>query len=153
MDTRPSFSIIVPTYNRPRPLAACLHSLARLNYPSDRLEIIVVNDGGERLVKLPEVLNLREHVQANAGPAAARNYGANHAAGEFLAFVDDDCQPEPDWLARLAVQLEETPESLAGGQTRNILPDNRYAVARFRLQTSGRFASFRPGFPCAPLSR
>jgi GT2 family glycosyltransferase len=129
MNTRPSFSIIIPTYNRPRQLVACLHSLAHLNYPSDCLEIIVVNDGGEQLMNLPEVQNLREIVQPNSGPAAARNNGANQAAGEFLAFVDDDCQPHPDWLARLAGQLEVTPACLVGGHTKNMLSGNRYAAA------------------------
>jgi len=39
------FSIIVPTYNRPRQLADCLAALARLDYARDRFEVVVVDDG------------------------------------------------------------------------------------------------------------
>ncbi len=129
MNKRPFISIIIPTYNRPQPLAACLQSLDRLAYPPDRLEIIVVNDGG---TNLPEVHNRREVIwltQPNAGPAAARNNGAAQARGEFLAFLDDDCQPDPSWLACLAAQLEKTPDFLMGGCTLNALPQNPYASA------------------------
>ncbi|MEL7227305.1 MAG: glycosyltransferase, partial [Cyanobacteria bacterium J06576_12] len=41
----PSFSIVVPTYNRPPQLAACLQALTQLDYPGDRVEIIIVDDG------------------------------------------------------------------------------------------------------------
>ncbi len=41
----PFFSLIVPTYERPAQLAACLGALARLDYPPERFEIIVVDDG------------------------------------------------------------------------------------------------------------
>ncbi len=41
----PRCSIVVPTYQRPVALAACLESLAAQDYPRDRYEVIVVNDG------------------------------------------------------------------------------------------------------------
>lgn len=126
MDTRPSFSVIIPTYNRPQQLAACLRSVAQLDYPPDRMEVIVVNDGGTRPAGAAGVLLVD---QPNAGPAAARNAGAAQASGDFLAFVDDDCQPDGEWLTRLSRQLEQTPEGLVGGRTINVLPDNRYATA------------------------
>jgi glycosyltransferase involved in cell wall biosynthesis len=43
----PLFSVIIPTYNRPERLSVCLESLARLNYPPDRYEVVVVDDGSE----------------------------------------------------------------------------------------------------------
>ena len=43
----PSFSIIIPTYNRPQALVACLNSFKQLKYPDGKWELIVVNDGGE----------------------------------------------------------------------------------------------------------
>ncbi len=45
---QPEFSIIVPTFNRPTQLAACLTALARLDYPRDRFEVVVVDDGSEK---------------------------------------------------------------------------------------------------------
>lgn len=127
MSSRPTISIIIPTYNRPVQLAACLESLAQLNYPTEQLEIIVVNDGGEAF-DLLETDNLRLISQPNRGPAAARNTGATHAKGAFLAFLDDDCRPEANWLSCLIEQLEKTPEMLVGGRTMNALSANPFAV-------------------------
>jgi glycosyltransferase involved in cell wall biosynthesis len=95
----PSFSIVVPTRNRPQELAACLAALARLDYPRAQLEVIVVDDGSDDPVEIDEDgLTVALVRQENAGPAQARNTGANAAQGTFLAFTDDDCEPHPSWL-------------------------------------------------------
>jgi len=67
--------------------------------------------------------------QTNAGPASARNHGVERAKGEFLAFTDDDCEPAPDWLSRLAARFAETPDRAIGGRTVNRLPGNQYSAA------------------------
>jgi GT2 family glycosyltransferase len=67
--------------------------------------------------------------QDNAGPASARNTGAAHASGDFLAFIDDDCQPDPQWLQTLADHLAQSSDCLMGGQTINDLTDNLYSEA------------------------
>jgi len=46
--SEPVVSIIIPTYNRPKQLTACLLSLVRLEYPHDRFEVIVVDDGSDQ---------------------------------------------------------------------------------------------------------
>src|SRR5215813_1646861 len=97
----PRFSIVVPTYRRPAILAGCLDAVARLDYPCDRFEAIVVDDGGGA-VELPRAyadVDMVLLTQAHAGPAAARNTGAARARGDFLAFTDDDCRPDPGWLS------------------------------------------------------
>ncbi len=86
----PSFSVIIPTYQRPEQLGTCLSALTELDYPSDRFEIIVVDDGSpvspEPVVaSFRDRLNLTLLTQPNSGPASARNTGAAHAKGEFLA--------------------------------------------------------------------
>jgi GT2 family glycosyltransferase len=67
--------------------------------------------------------------QTNTGPAAARNFGARHASGDYLAFTDDDCQPEPQWLQALGSALESKTDMLVGGKTVNALTSNPYAQA------------------------
>lgn len=129
METRPFISIIIPTYNRPQPLAACLESLTHLAYPRQRWEVIVVNDGGCAPPLTVDLPHLHVLTQANAGPAAARNRGAAQAQGDLLAFLDDDCRPHPHWLDKLAARLAADPDCLAGGQTLNALPRNPYASA------------------------
>lgn len=131
---QPFFSIIVPTYNRPRQLAECLRALAALDYPRHRFEVIVVDDGSETpprglvssfLSRLPVMLL----VQNNAGPAAARNHGVAHARGEFLAFTDDDCLPMGHWLKALAAHLAAARSQAVAGRTINALPHNIFATA------------------------
>ena len=133
-DVLPFFSIVIPTYNRPGPLATCLTALAHLDYPRDRFEVIVVDDGGDVRLDAPttpfhSLLNLTLHRQANAGPASARNAGASLAQGTYLAFTDDDCAPAPDWLACLTERFSAAPQVMLGGRTVNALPHNPFAEA------------------------
>ena len=136
---QPVFSIIVATYNRKRQLARCLESLAGLHYPRDRFEAIVVNDGGEApdavVTSFSDDLHVTLLHQRHAGVAAGRNTGAAQAKGEFLAFTDDDCTPDPDWLGALAKRFAAVPNHLIGGRTLNVLPDNPLATASQLLVT------------------
>jgi len=131
----PFFSIVVPTYDRPKALTACLESLARLDYPRDRFEVIVVDDGSRSTLEsvvdtVRDRLDVTLVRQPNRGPAAARNTGAARARGQHLAFTDDDCTPAADWLRNLAARFTDTPcPVLIGGRTVNRLPDNPYSTA------------------------
>lgn len=132
--SQPLFSIIIPTYNRPRQLSTCLESLTRLNFRRDGFEVIVVDDGSAMSLE-PVVASFHDRLevallkQPNAGPAAARNTGAAQARGKFLAFTDDDCAPAPDWLQALAARFVVIPDGMIGGRTLNALPDNPYSTA------------------------
>ena len=131
---QPLFSIVIPTYNRPERLANCLQSITHLDYPRDRFEVIVVDDGSFMSLE-PIVTPFRQQIeitfitQPNAGPASARNTGAAKAKGKFIVFTDDDCQPTPNWLTHLETQFTMTPDALLGGKTLNALPENLYSTA------------------------
>lgn len=132
----PSFSIVIPTYNRPDRLDSCLRAVAELRYDPERLEVLVVDDGTEQIDRVRAVLDdhggrLRVELleQTHRGPAAARNLGASRATGRFLAFTDDDCRVDPGWLRALEVHLESTPRGIVGGRTVNALVDNVCAEA------------------------
>jgi len=129
-----TFSIIIPTYERPEALSRCLQALTKLQYPQECFEVIVVNDGGQSALTsvtapFKRRLNLQLLQQANGGPAAARNFGALYARGRFFAFTDDDCTPAPDWLQTLARHFAAEPGCALGGQTLNALPHNPYSSA------------------------
>ena len=131
---QPFFSIIVPTLNRPAQLATCLESLACLDYPLDRFEVIVADDGSQtRLETLVASFSNRLDIvlarQPHSGPAIARNKGAAQAKGDLLAFTDDDCTPAADWLKTLEARFAETPDIMIGGRTLNVLLDNPYSTA------------------------
>lgn len=94
-----SVSIIVPTFNGGHRISKCLEALISQT-GGKRAEIIVVDDGSTDgtygvVSAHPGVRVIR---QENAGPAAARNRGANDAQGDILLFTDDDCVPNSDWL-------------------------------------------------------
>jgi glycosyltransferase involved in cell wall biosynthesis len=127
----PLFSVIVPTHRRPGPLTALLGAIARQVFSPGLFEVIVVVDGGGKRpsgcagAPALRVLGLPDR----RGPAAARNAGVAAARGEYLAFTDDDCLPDPEWLARLAAAQEAFPGALCGGRTVNADPGNRCAEA------------------------
>jgi GT2 family glycosyltransferase len=128
------FSVVVPTYNRQRALRRLLHALANQQYPRERYEVVVVDDGGkEPLTNLVE--EYRDHLQlkivrhGHGGCGPARQAGVDRAIGSYLVFTDDDCCPAPDWLARLAEAFEEYPDCAHGGNTVNGLEGNVFAEA------------------------
>ena len=135
----PSVSVVVPTRDRPRALQRCLHALAALDHPRERLEVVVVDDGGtadlsEALRAPADGLRVRVLRQAHGGPAGARNAGADAADGQILAFTDDDCAPAPDWLRALLGALAPGPHVAVGGRTVNGLTSNPFAAASQAVQ-------------------
>jgi GT2 family glycosyltransferase len=122
----PFFSVIIPTYNRPQSVRAAVESLLRQDYPRDRFEVIVVDDGGDPPLSL-DVERVRIVRELNRGPASARNRGAEVADGEYLAFLDDDCVAQTDWLRSLALMAPR--DCAIGGATINGAPENSYACA------------------------
>jgi glycosyltransferase involved in cell wall biosynthesis len=132
------FSVVIPTYNRREALRACLQALSRQQYPRDAFEVVVIDDGGpDSLADLEKSVDgqllWRFHRQPRAGPATARNLGALHSSGEYLAFTDDDCEPAPDWLVQLEQSLVKHPECLIGGRVVNALPRNSCSTASQQL--------------------
>jgi len=105
-----SVSIVIPTYNNLKLLQQCLRSTHALTYPRDSLEIIVVDNGSSD--GTPESLkNAYPHVKqirfdTNTGFAFACNRGAAEASSEFVAFLNDDAVPAPDWIEGLFSGLD-----------------------------------------------
>ncbi len=131
----PAITAVIPTFNRPVQLQACLNSLAAQSLDRSRFEVIVVDDGGQPPARpVPNGLRLEVLRQPNRGPAAARNLAAGHARSPILAFTDDDCRPGAAWLQSLLDAAERRPGALLGGATRNGLPDNPYAIASQLIQ-------------------
>jgi cellulose synthase/poly-beta-1,6-N-acetylglucosamine synthase-like glycosyltransferase len=125
-----TFSVVIPTRNRPSILANCLRSFLDLDYPNSQWELIVVNDGGEDSLSavtptLKQSLPLRLLTIEHAGPAAARNAGAKLASFAYLAFTDDDCRVNPDWLRCYDEGFRQKKVVALAGETLNPTPRNR----------------------------
>ncbi|WP_198378421.1 glycosyltransferase [Neoroseomonas rubea] len=102
----PFVSVIVPTYRRPALLRRLLLSLVAQDWPRDRYEVIVVHrPGDEESARAFETLArggpmaLRRLTLDVVGPGRKRQHGADHARGAILAFIDDDCEATPGWIA------------------------------------------------------
>jgi glycosyltransferase involved in cell wall biosynthesis len=120
----PEISVVVPTYNRADHLPRLLNALVQQTLPKDRFELILVDDGSKSpIAPIAEEYATRIALkclrQPNAGPAAARNAGIAVATGMFIAFTDDDCAPDSDWLANFVRALAEFPDAMVGGAVRN----------------------------------
>ncbi|MCW1913383.1 glycosyltransferase [Luteolibacter sp. GHJ8] len=119
-------SVIVCTRNgRPR-IGACLKALEKQSLSAH--EVIVVDDGSSDgtagLVEkqFPGAILIRLEP---SGLSAARNAGAEAATGEFVAFTDDDCEPDRDWLAGLATAFAKGWDGVGGP---NLPPPPKDAV-------------------------
>jgi len=94
----PLVSIVVPSYNRSSSLRRLLEALTKQTFPASRFEVVVVDDGStdgtvEFVRDYQADYGLRVIAQSHAGPAAARNRGAQDAAGQIILFLDDDVAP------------------------------------------------------------
>ncbi|HEY4689881.1 MAG TPA: glycosyltransferase [Anaerolineae bacterium] len=107
------YSVIVPVYNGVRVLPRCLLALTQQSIDPARYEIIVVDDGSadETVAVAERLLVAHPHAHviraAHGGPAAARNAGAQTAAGGVLLFTDADCEPAPDWIESLVRAFDD----------------------------------------------
>ena len=143
--------MIVPTRNRPAQLARCLSALAAQTSPHERFEVIVVDDGGEldpELVLGPHRASLPIELirQLPAGPAVARNRGAETAATGLIAFIDDDAVPSSGWVETLLRAHEESPDRALGGPIVALDPSSAYSRATQAIADSARAAQ-TPGGP------
>ncbi|MBT0957640.1 glycosyltransferase family 2 protein [Alphaproteobacteria bacterium KMM 3653] len=99
--TAPSCSVVVVSRHRPDALRRCLMGLEQLYHPE--FEVILVADPTGLAVAQDMGLEARIKCVAfdEANISAARNLGIAQAAGDVIAFIDDDAVPEPTWLGRL----------------------------------------------------
>lgn len=100
----PSISVVIPVLDREDELARCLESIGRVEYPKEKIEIIVVDDGSrDRSAEVARGYGalVVSSGGVRRGPAAARNVGAARAGGDILAFIDSDCSASAGWLAEL----------------------------------------------------
>ncbi len=113
----PRVSVVVPSLARPGELARCLTALGQLRYRPFEI-IVVACAAGRDAVAGHAAPWLRVVPNAGTGIGAARNAGIDAAAGEIVAFIDDDAVPEPTWLDHLVAAMEETGAPAATGHVR-----------------------------------
>jgi len=132
--TKPSVSIITPTYNRAYILGAAIESVIAQTNP--RWELIVVDDGSTdttaELVKSYADPRIRYFKQSNAGPCEARNLGVSHAKANWIAYIDSDNTLLPAYVDTMFKHFKAHPGALYG------LPKGDFA---YELIQNGRVAA------------
>ena len=140
LDTQsaPRISVVIPSFQRPHQLDACLAALADQRLSVTEFEVIVVDDGSaapprDVVATHAARLSVRLIEQRNAGPAAARNTGARAARASHVVFTDDDCRADPEWLTALAACIATNPGAAIGGRIVNAQPDRSGSAASQQL--------------------
>ena len=169
------FSVVIPTHNRALLLKRAVHGVLSQTFTA--LEVVVVDDGStdetSSVVTGIGDERVRFLRQPRAGGTAARNAGARVAEGRYLAFLDDDDEVEPTWLAALAALVDDDPScaivscgarymDLENGTSKVVVPRDKwnrdggqavlfdsgaFAVRRDVFEEAG---AYTPGLPSGP---
>lgn len=112
-------SVVIPTCHRNDDLALCLDRLSPgvQTLPVEEYEVIVTDDGSDTTAEAMIAERypwVRWTAGPRRGPAANRNRGASLALSDWIVFTDDDCLPEPSWLAEYANHIDGQYDVLEG---------------------------------------
>ena len=114
--------VVIPTFRRPEALASCLKSLEKQTMAPASIEVI-------------------DDSETDYGPGVSRNIGWKRGSGRYVAFIDDDCLAEQDWIESLQrVFSENEIGGIEGGITTtdengekiDFNPPNRFRWNRFK---------------------
>jgi glycosyltransferase involved in cell wall biosynthesis len=107
-------SIVIPAFRRPEKLREAVRSALHQDLAPEQFEVIVVDSSpDDENVKVISDLQaearcvLRCYKKEPEGPGPSRNLGAREARGQFLAFMDSDCQAYPQWLRKALAAFED----------------------------------------------
>jgi mycofactocin system glycosyltransferase len=141
LSDHPFVSVIIPVRNRSDDIEVCLQSLTKIDYPHDKLEIIVVDDAStdqtpDVICRFPvRLIRLKQHKQASY----CRNLAAQKARGDLLAFIDSDCSADSTWLRELVPAFKDAQLGALGGIVDSYFNDNgldRYEKVKSSLNVS-----------------
>lgn len=124
----PTFSIVVPVKNEEKVIGRLLNALSRLDYPSDKREVVIVEDGSTDDTlnvcrKYAEQVGLNIKVlqkPSSDGKSSALNYGVAHAKGEIVGIFDADNVPDRDALLNACSFFEDPAVAAVQGRTSSI---------------------------------
>jgi glycosyltransferase involved in cell wall biosynthesis len=127
VENLPLVTIVVPVYNGVKTIKMCLDALTGLDWPRDKLEIIVVDNRSTdktcHLVKgYSDAVLLHQHEILTA--SGARNLGIEKAKGEIIAFTDADCKPTRQWLRELLKDADDQSIGCFIGEVKPLPPKN-----------------------------
>jgi len=124
----PTFSIVVPVKNEEKVIGRLLDALSKLNYPADKMEIIIVEDGSaDRTLDICIRHTKEDHINVKIlrkpfsnGKPSALNYGVKCAKGEIVGIFDADSVPTHDVLLNVCKYFEDLKVAAVQGRTLSI---------------------------------
>lgn len=123
----PYVSVIVPVLNGERVIGPCIKSLLDLNYPSKKLEIIIVdNNSSDKTARIIKKFRVKYIFEKRIGISSARNAGIKQAKGEIVAFTDSDCLVDKNWLKKHVKSYIDKNVVVVGGFIRDKKSENIY---------------------------
>ena len=149
--SQPFASVIIPVLNEERTIRECLSSLIKMDYPIERREILVVDNGStDRTAEIIKTFPVRYLWEERRGASAARNKGIEASKGEILAFTDADCVVTTGWLRELVKAIDEEGVGGVAGEVVAYPPKTpaEWYAAKVR-HLSPRKYLFRPIMPFA----
>ena len=118
-DPLPLVSVIVAHFEQPRELERTLLALSRQDYPADRIEIVVVDDGSRARPSVPPGVTLVLQPDEGFRLSAARNAGVRASTGSVLVFLDADTSPEPEYVRLISRLPAVAPDCVTVGRRRH----------------------------------
>ena len=114
----PAVTVVVPCWNEERTVYRTVQSLLRLNYPKDKLQIFLIDDGSTDstltiLNKFNQYPNVQIFRKENGGKYTALNLGLAHLETEFFGCLDADTLVDPESLSRIMSYFEGDPTVMA----------------------------------------
>ena len=115
----PSVAILVPCWNKATTLPATIHSLLALDYPKEKLSIIIIDDGSvdntyEVAMQFAHHPQITVYQKENEGSKfGALNFGINHSHSDLVGCLDADSFVAPDALLEIVKEFEEDPQTMA----------------------------------------
>jgi poly-beta-1,6 N-acetyl-D-glucosamine synthase len=133
----PIVSILVPAYNEEDSLASTVEALIGLDYPKEKKEIIIINDGskdrtgeiGKELERKYKEVRLLD--KKNSGKANSLNQALKMARGELIAVVDADSYPKKDALRKMIGHFED--ERVGAVTSRVLVKNKKNWLGKFQI--------------------
>jgi hypothetical protein len=110
MNCLPKVSIVIVNFNGERFIEKCLNSLNNLDYPPNRIETIIVdngsNDNSLKIIK-NKFSKIKVFINDSNNYCKANNIGLKNSKGEFIAFLNNDTEVEKNWLTELVKVIQQ----------------------------------------------
>jgi cellulose synthase/poly-beta-1,6-N-acetylglucosamine synthase-like glycosyltransferase len=132
MTDQPFVSVVIPALNCAPEVADCVAALRMQDYPADRFEILIVDNGStDDTLERIRAVGVQALQRPERGRSRALNEGLKHAKGEIICTTDISCRPEPDWISAIVESFRDPSVGCVAGEIK-MLPGPDNAAIRYQ---------------------